>query len=41
MYPELDDANNTGFVKRYGRENMVLENDVMIKYKGTWNWDNL
>lgn len=41
MYPELDDAHNTGFVKRYGRENMVLENDVMIKYKGTWNWDNL
>ena len=41
MYPELDDEFNTGFVKRHGRENMVLENDVMIKYKGTWNWDNL
>ena len=41
MYPELDDAHNTGFVERYGRKNMVLENDVMIKYKGTWNWDNL
>lgn len=41
MYPELHDDNNTGFVERYGRQNMVLENDVMIKYKGTWNWDNL
>jgi hypothetical protein len=41
MYPELHDDNNTGFVEHYGRTNMVLENDVMIKYKGTWNWDNL
>lgn len=41
MYPELNDNNNNGFVERYGRKNMLLENDVMIKYKGTWNWDNL
>jgi hypothetical protein len=41
LYPELHDENNAGFVERHGRKNMVLENDVMIKYKGTWNWDNL
>lgn len=41
MYPELSDEKNSGFVERHGRKNMVLENDVMIKYKGTWNWDNL
>ena len=39
MYPELHDGNNTGFVERHGRTNMVLENDVMTKYKGTWKWE--
>lgn len=41
MYPELNDTTNTSFVERHGRTNLVLENDVMIKYKGTWNWDQI
>jgi len=41
MYPELNDLNNTGLAERHGRTNLVLENDVMIKYKGTWRWDQI
>lgn len=31
----LIDSNK--FVKKFGRENMLLENDWVKKYKGTWN----
>ena len=41
MYDDLRDELNKGFEERHGRTNMILENEVMIKYKGTWNWDNL
>ena len=41
MYPELNDTTNTSFVERHGRTNLVLENDVMIKYKGTWRQDQI
>lgn len=36
MFPELSDKNNKGFEIRHGRENMILENDYLIKYKGNW-----
>lgn len=25
------------FIEKFGRKNMVLENDLLIKYKATWN----
>ena len=36
MFPELKDENASGKVIRHGRENLVLENDYLIKYKGNW-----
>ena len=36
VFPELCDKNNTGFVEHHGRLNMVLENEYIKKYKGTW-----
>ena len=36
MFPELTDHNAKGTEERHGRINLVLENDYLIKYKGTW-----
>lgn len=36
LFPELTDANATRTAIKNGRENLVLENDYVIKYKGTW-----
>lgn len=36
MFPEFRDQNATGIVMRHGRENLVLENEYLIKYKGNW-----
>lgn len=36
LFPDLVDANATGVVMKHGRENLVLENDLIAKYKGTW-----
>lgn len=35
LQPELPIETDV-FVEKYGRKNMVLENDFIIKYKGTW-----
>ena len=36
MFPELTDHNAKGTEEHHGRINLVLENDYLIKYKGTW-----
>lgn len=36
LFPELTDENATGVVERHGRANLVLENDLVVKWKGTW-----
>lgn len=36
LFPDLTDANSTRPVEKHGRANLVLENDYIIKYKGTW-----
>ena len=36
VFPELRDSTNRGFVEVNGRINMVLENDYLRKFKGTW-----
>ena len=36
MFPDLSDANATGIEPRHGRENLVLSNEAITKYKGTW-----
>jgi hypothetical protein len=36
VFPELRDSTNRGFVEHHGRINMVLENDYLRKFKGTW-----
>lgn len=36
LFPELSDANAKKIEKKFGRENLVLENDYLIKYKGDW-----
>jgi hypothetical protein len=36
MFPEFTDQNSKGTEEHYGRVNLVLENDYLIKYKGTW-----
>lgn len=36
LFPEFTDANATRIEGRYGRTNLVLENEYLIKYKGTW-----
>ena len=37
LFPELTDANAFGQIQLHGRTNLVLENDYIVKYKGTWN----
>jgi hypothetical protein len=36
VFPDLRDSKNKGFVEHHGRINMVLENEYIKKYKGTW-----
>lgn len=36
LFPEFTDDNATRVEDRHGRRNLVLENDYLIKYKGTW-----
>jgi hypothetical protein len=36
LFPELTDKNATRTVEKNGRTNLVLENDYILKYKGTW-----
>ena len=35
-FPDLTDRNATKKEIVFGRENLVLENDFLIKYKGNW-----
>lgn len=35
MFPDFHDGNGR-IVERYGRQNLLLENDMLRKYKGTW-----
>jgi hypothetical protein len=37
LFPELWDCDN--FVEKNGRTNMLIENDYLAKYKGTWSWE--
>jgi len=36
VFPDLRDSLNKGFTEHHGRTNMILENNYLIKYKGTW-----
>jgi hypothetical protein len=36
LFPDLTDARATRQVERHGRINLLLENDYLAKYKGTW-----
>jgi hypothetical protein len=36
LFPDLTDAKATRQVERHGRINLLLENDYIAKYKGTW-----
>lgn len=37
LFPELTDNNSTRQEQRHGRMNLVLENQYLVKYKGTWS----
>lgn len=41
LFPDLTDKNATEVRFHNGRENLILENDYIIKYKGTWRADQL
>lgn len=41
LFPELTDENATETRHHNGRENLILENEYIIKYKGTWRPDQL
>lgn len=36
MFDDFTDGNAKGIKDMFGRPNLVLENDYLIKYKGTW-----
>ena len=36
VFPNLTDSNAKRKEVKYGRENLVLENDYLIKFKGDW-----
>ena len=36
MFSDFIDHNNKGVKELFGRPNLILENDYLIKYKGTW-----
>jgi hypothetical protein len=41
LFPELTDRNAKRHAMRHGRENLVLENQFVTKYKGTWRHDQI
>ena len=41
LFPELTDRNAKRHAIRHGRENLVLENEFVTKYKGTWRHDQI
>lgn len=41
LFPHLTDRNAKRYAVRHGRENLVLENEFMTKYKGTWRHDQI
>ena len=41
LFPELSDRNAKRQVEHHGRNNLVLENDFLLKYKGTWRHDQI
>lgn len=41
LFPDVRDDKASGVVERHGRQNLVLENDVIVKYKGTWKAEQL
>lgn len=41
LFPELRDSNAVRHAVRHGRENLVLENEFMTKFKGTWRYDQI
>lgn len=41
LFPELTDKNAAGVVKRHGRDNLLLENEFVQKWKGTWRFDQI
>jgi hypothetical protein len=36
LFPDLADRNAVGIEHRHGRDNLVLRNESLTKYKGTW-----
>jgi hypothetical protein len=36
LFKDLSDSNSKGQKFLFGRNNLILENDYLIKYKGTW-----
>ncbi len=36
LFPDFIDHNNKGVIEKFGRPNLILENDYLIKFKGTW-----
>jgi hypothetical protein len=36
LFPKIRDSNATRQVELHGRKNLVLENEYLVKYKGTW-----
>lgn len=41
LFPELRDETATEVRHHHGRDNLILENDYLIKYKGTWRAEQL
>lgn len=41
LFPDLSDRNAKRHSIRHGRENLVLENEFITKYKGTWRHDQI
>lgn len=41
LFPELSDRNAKRHAIRHGRENLVIENECLTKYKGTWRHDQI
>lgn len=37
LFPDLRDANAIGVEHRHGRDNLVLANEYLTKFKGTWH----
>lgn len=37
LFPELTDKNAIRTIERNGRNNLVLENEFIVKFKGTWH----